>query len=93
MTKWIKESDDCYTQGNYYKQNLSIFVRCYDFGLYAKYYEIVVKNTWTLKEKIISEGHETKTEAIKNLRKYIRENKLPELEDLQVRHRLGLKRL
>jgi hypothetical protein len=69
---WIKESNDCYTEGNYYKLNLSAFVRYWDFDKYP-FYEIIIRNTWTQDEKILSR-YETKTEAIKNLRKFTLDN-------------------
>ena len=68
---WTKESNDCYTQGNYYKENLSVFVR--QRRQHILYYEIVLRNTWTGETEIL-DTYSTKTEAIKNLRKYTLEN-------------------
>ena len=61
---WIKESNDCYTQGNYYKLNLSAFVQGCNTS-----YEIAVRNTWTGK-KICFGYYRTKTEVRQALRNF-----------------------
>ena len=68
---WIKTGQYSYVEGRYYKVNRALFLRK---GKNKKY-AIILRNTWTGKEKELGEVN-TKSKALKIMRSFMVKNRV-----------------